>query len=74
MQAVEALGGKYHWQCFCCTVCLLGSRCYSFFVWLTLGFFFSQGCENPFEDPSFFLRDNKPFCERCYRIILKSEI
>jgi hypothetical protein len=20
MQAVEALGGKYHWQCFCCTV------------------------------------------------------
>lgn len=51
MQAVEALGGKYHWQCFCCT-----------------------GCEEPFEDPSFFLRDNKPFCERCYRIILKSEI
>jgi hypothetical protein len=51
MQAVEALGGKYHWQCFCCT-----------------------GCENPFEDPSFFLRDNKPFCETCYRIILKSEM
>ena len=22
-QAVEALGGKYHWQCFCCTVRLL---------------------------------------------------
>ncbi|KAI0301646.1 hypothetical protein B0F90DRAFT_1628503 [Multifurca ochricompacta] len=20
MQAVEALGGKYHWECFCCTV------------------------------------------------------
>lgn len=39
MQAVEALGGKYHWQCFCCTVCLLGWRCYSFFVWLTLGIF-----------------------------------
>ncbi|KAH9060625.1 LIM-domain-containing protein, partial [Lactarius vividus] len=49
MQAVEALGGKYHWECFCCT-----------------------GCEKPFDDPSFFLRENKPFCERCYSIILKS--
>jgi LIM domain len=73
MQAVEALGGKYHWQCFCCTVCLLAGRCSFFFVWLTLGIF-SQGCEKPFEDPSFFLRDNRPFCERCYRIILKSDI
>ncbi|KAH9962958.1 hypothetical protein BC827DRAFT_183841 [Russula dissimulans] len=51
MQAVEALGGKYHWQCFCCT-----------------------GCDKPFEDPAFFLRDNKPFCEQCYSIILKSEM
>ncbi|KAI9465764.1 hypothetical protein BJY52DRAFT_1113102 [Lactarius psammicola] len=51
MQAVEALGGKYHWECFCCT-----------------------GCEKPFDDPSFFLRENKPFCERCYSIILKSEL
>jgi hypothetical protein len=51
MQAVEALGGKFHWQCFCCT-----------------------GCDKPFEDPSFFLRENKPFCERCYSIILKSEL
>ncbi|KAI0261598.1 hypothetical protein BC834DRAFT_459805 [Gloeopeniophorella convolvens] len=51
MQAVEALGGKYHWECFSCT-----------------------GCDKPFEDPSFFLRDNKPFCERCYSIILKSEM
>jgi hypothetical protein len=51
MQAVEALGGKYHWECFCCT-----------------------GCDKPFEDPSFFLRENKPFCERCYSIILKSEL
>ncbi|KAH9006526.1 hypothetical protein EDB86DRAFT_2795167 [Lactarius hatsudake] len=50
MQAVEALGGKYHWECFCCT-----------------------GCDKPFDDPSFFLRENKPFCERCYSIILKSE-
>ncbi|KAI0250663.1 hypothetical protein BJV78DRAFT_546121 [Lactifluus subvellereus] len=51
MQAVEALGGKYHWVCFCCT-----------------------GCDKPFDDPSFFLRENKAFCERCYSIILKSEM
>jgi len=51
MQAVEALGGKFHWECFCCT-----------------------GCDKAFEDPSFFLRENKPFCERCYSIILKSEL
>jgi hypothetical protein len=33
-QAVEALGGKYHWQCFCCTVCFvfLGR---SSLTWLT---------------------------------------
>ena len=33
-----------------------------------------QGCDKPFDNPSFFLRDNKTFCERCYSIILKSEM
>ncbi|KAI0064380.1 hypothetical protein BV25DRAFT_1823370 [Artomyces pyxidatus] len=51
MQAVEALGGKWHYECFACT-----------------------GCDKPFEDPSFFLRDKKPFCESCFSIILKSEM
>jgi hypothetical protein len=41
MQAVEALGGKYHWQCFCCTVRLLGWRCYSFLFGSLWVFFFT---------------------------------
>ncbi|TFY69324.1 hypothetical protein EVG20_g3197, partial [Dentipellis fragilis] len=50
-QAVDALGGKWHWECFTCT-----------------------SCQKPFEDPSFFLRENKPFCESCFSIIVKSEL
>ncbi|EIW78383.1 hypothetical protein CONPUDRAFT_83811 [Coniophora puteana RWD-64-598 SS2] len=50
-RAVEALGGKWCWDCFVC-----------------------EGCERPFEDPSFFLRDNMPFCEPCFSIILRNEI
>ncbi|KAH7886949.1 hypothetical protein F5I97DRAFT_1079215 [Phlebopus sp. FC_14] len=51
MRAVEALGGKWCWECFVCS-----------------------SCEKPFEDPSFFLRDNKPFCERCFSFILRNEV
>lgn len=50
-QAVEALGGKWCWECFTCT-----------------------GCDKPFDDPAFFLRDSKAFCESCYSIIIKSEL
>jgi hypothetical protein len=39
MQAVEALGGKYHWQCFCCTVCLLGWALLFFFCLAHSGYF-----------------------------------
>ncbi|KAI0318503.1 hypothetical protein OF83DRAFT_1115441 [Amylostereum chailletii] len=51
MQAIEAIGGKWHWECFVCT-----------------------GCDKPFENPSFFLRGEKPFCESCFSIIIKSEM
>ncbi|TCD66568.1 hypothetical protein EIP91_001236 [Steccherinum ochraceum] len=51
MQAVEALGGKWCWECFTCA-----------------------SCERPFDDPSFFLRDDKPFCEPCFSIMIKSEM
>ncbi|KAH9836337.1 uncharacterized protein C8Q71DRAFT_858327 [Rhodofomes roseus] len=51
MRAVEALGGKYCWECFTCA-----------------------GCDQPFENPSFFQRDGKPFCERCFSIIIKNEM
>jgi hypothetical protein len=50
-QAVEALGGKWCWECFTCA-----------------------SCEKPFEDPSFFLRSDKPFCESCFSIILRNEV
>ncbi|KAH9973795.1 hypothetical protein BGW80DRAFT_1306417 [Lactifluus volemus] len=74
MHAVEALGGKYHWVCFCCTVRFVLSPPRGYRAPLTWIFYVLQGCEKPFDDPSFFLRDNKPFCERCYSIILKSEL
>ncbi|KAL5499003.1 hypothetical protein ACEPAH_1521 [Sanghuangporus vaninii] len=51
MRAVEALGGKWCYECFVCT-----------------------GCQKPFEEPSFFQRDKKPFCEHCFSIILRNEI
>jgi len=49
--AVEALGGKWHWDCFVCS-----------------------GCAKPFDEPSFFQRDKKAFCEPCFSIILRNEI
>lgn len=51
MRAVEALGGKWCWECFVC-----------------------EGCKKPFDDPSFFLRENKPFCEPCFSLILRNEV
>ncbi|KAI0356105.1 hypothetical protein OH77DRAFT_1424439 [Trametes cingulata] len=51
MQAVEALGGKWCWECFTCA-----------------------SCNKPFEDPAFFQRDGKPFCERCFSIMIRNEI
>ncbi|KAI0918554.1 hypothetical protein AcV5_002512 [Taiwanofungus camphoratus] len=50
-RAVEALGGKWCWECFVCA-----------------------SCERPFENPSFFQRDGKPFCEHCFSIMIKSEM
>lgn len=36
--------------------------------------FFGKSCEKPFEDPSFFERNGKPFCEMCFSIILRNEV
>ncbi|KAF8183156.1 hypothetical protein BJ912DRAFT_976824 [Pholiota molesta] len=38
------------------------------------GCFICSGCEKPFEDPSFFQRDDQPYCEHCFSIILRNEI
>ncbi|KIJ61632.1 hypothetical protein HYDPIDRAFT_115806 [Hydnomerulius pinastri MD-312] len=38
------------------------------------GCFVCESCHNPFEDPAFFLRDNKPFCEPCFSLILRNEV
>ncbi|KAF9530249.1 hypothetical protein CPB83DRAFT_905514 [Crepidotus variabilis] len=38
------------------------------------GCFTCAGCENPFENPSFFQRDDKPYCEQCFSIILRNEV
>ncbi|EJF57946.1 hypothetical protein DICSQDRAFT_173441 [Dichomitus squalens LYAD-421 SS1] len=51
MQAVEALGGKWCWECFTCA-----------------------SCDKPFENPAFFQRDGKPFCEHCFSIMIRNEI
>ena len=33
-----------------------------------------QSCDKPFENPAFFQRDGKPFCERCFSIMIRNEI
>ncbi|KAF8508871.1 hypothetical protein BU17DRAFT_56515, partial [Hysterangium stoloniferum] len=38
------------------------------------GCFVCTMCEKPFEDPSFFQRGDKPFCESCFSIILRNEV
>lgn len=35
---------------------------------------FWQSCEKPFENPSFFQRGDKPYCERCFDIMLRNEV
>ncbi|QRW04951.1 paxillin [Ceratobasidium sp. AG-Ba] len=35
--------------------------------------FTCDSCKKPFEDPSFFQRDDAAFCDPCYRILLKNE-
>lgn len=72
-KAVEALGGKWCWKCF---VCKVGPfRCCFFY---RPSFFLPppahQGCERPFEEPSFFQRGDNPYCEDCFSIILRNEI
>ncbi|KAK7033051.1 flap endonuclease 1 [Favolaschia claudopus] len=38
------------------------------------GCFTCAGCDKPFDDPSFFERDGKPWCEPCFSIILRNEL
>ncbi|KAJ6513346.1 hypothetical protein C8R45DRAFT_963349 [Mycena sanguinolenta] len=38
------------------------------------GCFTCAGCDQPFEDPSFFEREGKPWCEPCFSIILRNEL
>ncbi|KAL6306345.1 hypothetical protein BKA93DRAFT_698785, partial [Sparassis latifolia] len=34
--------------------------------------FVCAGCERPFEDPAFFQREGRPFCEHCFSVMIKS--
>ncbi|TEB34157.1 hypothetical protein FA13DRAFT_1729645 [Coprinellus micaceus] len=43
-----------------------GKWCWSCFV--------CEGCDRPFDDPSFFQRDGHPYCEHCFSIILRNEM
>ncbi|GJE94791.1 LIM domain-containing protein [Phanerochaete sordida] len=36
--------------------------------------FVCKACEGPFTNGRFFLRDEKPFCQHCFEIIIKSEL
>ncbi|KAF9513816.1 hypothetical protein BS47DRAFT_1295829 [Hydnum rufescens UP504] len=36
--------------------------------------FTCSSCNKPFEDPTFFQRDEKAYCDPCYRIVVKSEL
>lgn len=67
--AVEALGGKWCWECFTCSVGLNLSDCLVF-----KSKRFLQSCNKPFENPAFFQRDNKPYCESCYTLILRNDV
>ncbi|KAF9261657.1 hypothetical protein L218DRAFT_479545 [Marasmius fiardii PR-910] len=51
VEAVEALGGKWCWGCFCCAM-----------------------CDKPFEEPAFYEREKKPYCETCFSVIVRNEI
>ncbi|KAH9478682.1 Paxillin [Psilocybe cubensis] len=36
--------------------------------------FVCASCHKPFENPSFFQRDDQPYCEHCFSIMLRNEI
>ncbi|EKM58108.1 uncharacterized protein PHACADRAFT_252148 [Phanerochaete carnosa HHB-10118-sp] len=36
--------------------------------------FVCKACDGPFTNGRFFLRDEKPFCQRCFEVIIKSEL
>ncbi|KAH8829450.1 hypothetical protein DL96DRAFT_1598164 [Flagelloscypha sp. PMI_526] len=36
--------------------------------------FCCEGCQRPFDDPSFYERDKKAWCEDCFSIILRNEV
>ena len=70
-RAVEALGGKWCWGCFVCTVRSTPSfRSQSVLIYA----FVMQGCERPFDDPTFFQRDQQPFCEHCFSVMIRNEV
>ena len=33
-----------------------------------------QKCDKPFENPAFFQREGKAFCEHCFSIMIRNEI
>ncbi|TFK34459.1 hypothetical protein BDQ12DRAFT_613425 [Crucibulum laeve] len=36
--------------------------------------FFCADCEKPFDDPSFYQRGDKPYCESCFSIMVRNEV
>ncbi|KAK7059118.1 hypothetical protein VNI00_001744 [Paramarasmius palmivorus] len=38
------------------------------------GCFRCAGCDEPFEEPAFYERDKKAWCERCFSVILRNEV
>lgn len=64
---LEVLGGKWCPECFVCKVRRILDITLTVLTLL-------QGCDGPFINGRFFLRDEKPFCQRCFEIIIKSEL
>lgn len=74
---IEAVGRRWHLECFTCSVCHSVSRLDPFISLSLHGaycFASTQSCKQPFEDPSFFQRGDQAYCDPCYRIIVKSEL
>ena len=66
---IEALGAKWCGDCFVCTVCARMSTVRDE-AYTDVS---SQSCHSPFRNGRLFLRDNKPFCQDCFEIMIKSE-
>lgn len=66
-QAVEAMGGKWCWNCFVCTVSPYGP-----FALLrsSIADLCDKRCDKPFDDPQFYEQGKRPFCRECYSIVL----